>query len=378
MKRKMKTLLVAAMVLAMGLAACGNQKALNGSETVAETVVAESLESELFAAGEESTEGELPTASEEGAGNELPTISEESHDSEESTTSEVVGENTEDPSSAAEVASETDIPTATPGTAAEVASETDTPANASDIAVTPDTAAEEASEAPILDTSISEETETRTEPEAEKEVEDTAEQVVTDAELLELIALMNQKMQEDITVRIVSAEANQTSAQESAETPAQESAEAPAQESAETPAQESAEAPAQEPADVPNQEPATVSTELALAQEAFRLVNEQRAAAGLSALTWDDDLYEGAKVRAQEASVCWSHTRPDGSACFTVSDKCHGENLASGYSSASKAVSGWMGSQGHKENILRSEFTVGAMAVYNDNGCLYWCNLFGR
>ena len=363
MKRKMKTLLVAAMVLTMGLAACGNQEALNGSETVAETVVAESLESELFAGGEESTEGELstageestegelpttseestegelptaseesiegelPNASEEGAGNELPTISEESHDSEESTTSEACVENTE---------------------------------------------------ASISDTSISEETEMRTEPDAEKEVEDTEEQVVTDAELQELIALMNQKMQEDITVRIVSAEANQTSVQESAETPAQESPEAPAQESAEAPAQESAEAPAQEPADVPTQEPAAVSTELALAQEAFRLVNEQRAAAGLPALTWDDDLYEGAKVRAQEASVCWSHTRPDGSACFTVSDKCHGENLASGYSSASRAVSGWMGSQGHKENILRSEFTVGAMAVYNDNGCLYWCNLFGR
>ena len=46
--------------------------------------------------------------------------------------------------------------------------------------------------------------------------------------------------------------------------------------------------------------------------ECYNLINNYRQENGLDILTWDDTLYEYAKIRAREASQCWSHTRPDG------------------------------------------------------------------
>ena len=116
--------------------------------------------------------------------------------------------------------------------------------------------------------------------------------------------------------------------------------------------------------------------DLELAQEAFRLVNEIRAEAGLAALAWDDNLYESAKVRALEASVVWSHDRPDGSSWSTVSNVCQGENLAKGYDVAADVVAGWMDSEGHKDNILR-DFGRGAVAFFSTENGWFWCEHFG-
>lgn len=144
-------------------------------------------------------------------------------------------------------------------------------------------------------------------------------------------------------------------------------------------------APTPEPTPIPTPAPTPVPTtapttghDLAKAQEVFNLVNSIRAENGLPALTWDDRLYESAKIRSQEISIVWSHTRPDGTDCFTVSDVLHGENIAYGYADADSVVNGWMGSQGHKENILRSGFTRTAIAYYiAADGTPYWCHHFG-
>lgn len=136
-------------------------------------------------------------------------------------------------------------------------------------------------------------------------------------------------------------------------------------------------APTPAPTPVPTQAPST-GHDLVKAQEVFNLVNSIRAENGLPALVWDDRLYEAAVIRSQEISVFWSHTRPDGTDCFTVSDVLHGENIASGYPDAASVVNGWMGSQGHKENILRSSFTRTAIAYYlAADGTPYWCHHFG-
>ena len=136
--------------------------------------------------------------------------------------------------------------------------------------------------------------------------------------------------------------------------------------------------PTPEPTPVPTPEPIASGHDLTKAQEVFNLVNSIRAENGLPALTWDDKLYESAKIRAQEITVCWSHTRPDGTDCFTVSDVLHGENIAYGYPDAASVVAGWMESQGHKENILRSGFTRTAIAYYvTADGTPYWCHHFG-
>ena len=116
----------------------------------------------------------------------------------------------------------------------------------------------------------------------------------------------------------------------------------------------------------------------AAAQSAMALCNQQRAAAGLSALTWNDSLMACAAVRAQEASVSWSHTRPDGSQWYTVNPAIQGgENLAMGYQSAQDAVNAWMASPTHRENVLYPSFRYVGIAIYNVNGSWYWAEEFG-
>lgn len=86
----------------------------------------------------------------------------------------------------------------------------------------------------------------------------------------------------------------------------------------------------------------------------LQLVNEQRQANGLKPLSIDSELMQAAQIRADEASVKYSHERPDGSSCFTVSNKAYGENLAkaNAYNTLDEVVEAWMLSKAHKDNIL--------------------------
>ena len=115
------------------------------------------------------------------------------------------------------------------------------------------------------------------------------------------------------------------------------------------------------------------------AMRAFNLVNSERAANGLPALVWDNNLESTSSVRAQECSVSFSHTRPNGRAWYTVNSQIMGgENLAYGYYDASSAVNAWMDSPTHRENILWPEFTKIAISVYAaDDGTYYWAQEFG-
>ena len=98
------------------------------------------------------------------------------------------------------------------------------------------------------------------------------------------------------------------------------------------------------------------------AKEAFAEANARRVENGLHELVWDEELYRAAEIRATELATNFSHTRPDGTEWKTVSNVVNGENIAEGYAKASSVVQAWMDSTGHRENILRSEFTRGAIA----------------
>ncbi|MCD7738462.1 MAG: CAP domain-containing protein [Lachnospiraceae bacterium] len=89
-------------------------------------------------------------------------------------------------------------------------------------------------------------------------------------------------------------------------------------------------------------------------EEAYRvlaMVNEHREEIGVSPLTWDEDMKEAARIRAAEATLSWSHTRPNGEPWYTVSSLVKGENLAKGYNSAEDVFTAWMESEGHRENM---------------------------
>ena len=112
--------------------------------------------------------------------------------------------------------------------------------------------------------------------------------------------------------------------------------------------------------------------------ECYNIINQYRQEKGLDILVWDDTLYEYAKIRASEASVKWSHTRPDGTSWKEMDPGTfQGENLAKGYDTAQDAVNAWIASQGHRENILRKNFTRTAIAFYNAENGWFWCQTFG-
>jgi len=74
----------------------------------------------------------------------------------------------------------------------------------------------------------------------------------------------------------------------------------------------------------------------------------------------------------------FSHTRPDGSAWWTVnSNLMYGENLAIDFYDATSVVNAWMASPTHAANIM-ANFSSGAIAVYQHaNGSWAWANEFG-
>ena len=115
-------------------------------------------------------------------------------------------------------------------------------------------------------------------------------------------------------------------------------------------------------------------------ENAFRvleLVNESRAENGLPPLRMDADLMDAAMLRAAEAMVLFSHTRPDSSIAFTACNKMNGENIAAGQSSPETAMNSWMNSQGHRENILRDGFQTIGVGCFNVGGIRCWVQCFG-
>lgn len=133
------------------------------------------------------------------------------------------------------------------------------------------------------------------------------------------------------------------------------------------------------PSDPPSNPPSDDSTQ-SDAQKVVDLVNEARAAQGLSPLVLDSALTACADIRAVEIGTSFSHTRPDGRSCFTVlSDNGYsyrkaGENIASGYRSPESVVNGWLNSPGHRANILSAEFgRIGVGIDGND-----WVQLFSN
>lgn len=113
--------------------------------------------------------------------------------------------------------------------------------------------------------------------------------------------------------------------------------------------------------------------------KSFELINKEREKENLNPIEWNEELYETAKIRAKEASITWSHTRPNGEEWFTVNpDIMYGENLAKGYYNINSVVKAWMQSESHKENILYEDFKTGAIAIYIDeNNKWYWASEFG-
>lgn len=117
-------------------------------------------------------------------------------------------------------------------------------------------------------------------------------------------------------------------------------------------------------------------------QEVVRLVNVERAKAGLPALTEDWQLSRVARYKSQDMrdKGYFSHQSPtygspyDMMRAFGISYRAAGENIAMGQRTPSAVVNAWMNSSGHRANILSKSFTkIGVGYVASGN---YWTQMF--
>lgn len=122
-------------------------------------------------------------------------------------------------------------------------------------------------------------------------------------------------------------------------------------------------------------------------QEIVGLTNDLRRKHGLSTFITNDKLMEAAQVRAEEmaSTTTYSHTRPDGSQYYTVTDCPYtAENIhriaaryltQRGVGLAEAAVDGWANSETHLRNILNdrlSSIGVGIAKGVNASGEESW------
>ena len=118
--------------------------------------------------------------------------------------------------------------------------------------------------------------------------------------------------------------------------------------------------------------------------EVVRLVNEERAKAGLSPLGVFNNLTAAAQLRAPELITTFEHNRPDGSECFTALSEAGvsnyytaGENIAAGQRTPAEVVTSWMNSPGHRANILNPSFThIGVGYAQGGGYGHYWVQMF--
>ena len=134
---------------------------------------------------------------------------------------------------------------------------------------------------------------------------------------------------------------------------------------------------------------APISGDTDLERTLLDLTNAERARAGLSTLLPDEALALAARHHAQEMATLnyFSHSSPTatnatlgqrvaqaGSAAVGI-----GENLAlvGPEEVAERSVQGWMESPGHRENLLKPDYThVGFGVAYDDSGRVFVAQVF--
>ena len=89
----------------------------------------------------------------------------------------------------------------------------------------------------------------------------------------------------------------------------------------------------------------------AMAEQVFALVNAERTANGLNALTWSEDLYDIAVQR------CYENDRHAGMRAGTS------ENYSEGQTSADEIYQSWHDSPGHHDNYMNPNYVYSAVGV---------------
>ncbi|MEU1464219.1 CAP domain-containing protein [Streptomyces sp. NPDC005727] len=130
--------------------------------------------------------------------------------------------------------------------------------------------------------------------------------------------------------------------------------------------------------------PVTVSTQAAVEAEVLKLVNEERAKVGCSALSANSSLTALAEAFSDDMAArgFFDHTDPDGATPWDRAAKAGitdlgGENIARGQTDAAAVMDAWMNSPGHRANILNCDFKTLGVGVHLGAGGPWWTQDFG-
>ncbi|EPJ41886.1 hypothetical protein STAFG_1065 [Streptomyces afghaniensis 772] len=130
--------------------------------------------------------------------------------------------------------------------------------------------------------------------------------------------------------------------------------------------------------------PAALSEESAAAAQVLKLVNEERAKVGCSAVAANSALTELAQDYSEDMAArgFFDHTDPDGRTPWDRAEKAGisnlgGENIARGQADAAAVMDAWMNSPGHRANILNCDFKTLGVGVELGSGGPWWTQDFG-
>nr|WP_319487664.1 CAP domain-containing protein [uncultured Caproiciproducens sp.] len=119
--------------------------------------------------------------------------------------------------------------------------------------------------------------------------------------------------------------------------------------------------------------------------QVVQLVNQERAANGLKALTVNSSLTKTATLKSEDMAKLnyFDHQSPTYGSPFDmmkqygISYRSAGENIAMGQTTPQQVMQGWMNSSGHRANILNSSFTqIGVGIAKNAQGQYIWTQQF--
>lgn len=141
-------------------------------------------------------------------------------------------------------------------------------------------------------------------------------------------------------------------------------------------------AEAYEPGKTP--EPPVETEENSIILEVVKFTNNERAKHGLAPLEVHDELMNSAQIKSDDMSTndYFSHQSPTYGSPFDLMKKlgityrAAGENIAMGQRTAEEVVEAWMNSEGHRANILNSNFTHIGVGYAPDGR--YWTQQFIR
>ncbi len=130
---------------------------------------------------------------------------------------------------------------------------------------------------------------------------------------------------------------------------------------------------------------ASPSSNVSYEERVAQLVNIERENNGLQPLVFDSSISNVARAKSKDMADnnYFAHQSPTyGSAGdmmrnFGINWSAWGENIASGQDTPEEVVNGWMHSEGHKANILSSNFgKIGVGYATSSNGTPYWTQMF--